>query len=428
MATAGTPFWDIGKSRKMVCAWKIMDPREERAWDELENGNNAVAAALFRAVAEAQPRRSFPLIGESLARIGTKEFARAREALKAAESWMYSDVRTCLEQRMFFIKDQIYSYETVALARDFTTFQKSIQKRVPVIDDRNLVRTPAKSLSPADLSTINSLVSSVTFWPEVEKATKMRGRARLFPLGQKAMSLSAVQEAGPSPNAARESRTLCQLLMLKGHAARSGAKRDYQSAMHDYATAVRLGQNLRHGFLIDHLVGISCEAQGISGLRQMVEDGLITDQQTLDLFQGYIEYLDKAEPRYQPFEQEAYEFLGGFPVTTNPLAEGILATGGQFDFIEAEIRAATTLTELQILKGAVAVKREVQSTNYPPTFNPNLLPEDPFRPQQKIVYQGTGSVALVYSVGPDGRDDKGAVPYDPTNGSVSAGDIVLGLQ
>lgn len=43
----------------------------------------------------------------------------------------------------------------------------------------------------------------------------------------------------------------------------------------------------------------------------------------------------------------------------------------------------------------------------------------------KLAYPDDYSKVLVYSVGPDGIDDRAAVAYDPTNGTMSTGDIIL---
>lgn len=46
---------------------------------------------------------------------------------------------------------------------------------------------------------------------------------------------------------------------------------------------------------------------------------------------------------------------------------------------------------------------------------------DLFRGGNELSYRGT----IQYSVGPDGVDDEGLIIYDPTNGVVSTGDILL---
>lgn len=50
------------------------------------------------------------------------------------------------------------------------------------------------------------------------------------------------------------------------------------------------------------------------------------------------------------------------------------------------------------------------------------LPKDPFT-EGPLSYRVTGRVPQIYSWGPDRRDNYGSLPYDPTNGVLSAGDI-----
>ncbi len=49
------------------------------------------------------------------------------------------------------------------------------------------------------------------------------------------------------------------------------------------------------------------------------------------------------------------------------------------------------------------------------------LPTDPFSPNHRPF----GEKPFPYSIGPDGRDDRGEISYDPTNGTASAGDVRL---
>ena len=50
------------------------------------------------------------------------------------------------------------------------------------------------------------------------------------------------------------------------------------------------------------------------------------------------------------------------------------------------------------------------------------MPVDPFSGAQFLRDETTGAF---YSVGPDGGDDRLRVVYDPTNGTISRGDLVV---
>lgn len=54
------------------------------------------------------------------------------------------------------------------------------------------------------------------------------------------------------------------------------------------------------------------------------------------------------------------------------------------------------------------------------------LPCDPFRAGSvsSFSYDPKSSPVIVYSWGPDGEDNRGAIEYDPTNGVRSIGDII----
>ena len=49
---------------------------------------------------------------------------------------------------------------------------------------------------------------------------------------------------------------------------------------------------------------------------------------------------------------------------------------------------------------------------------------DPFHPKHTLKLRASEGVLYMYSIGPDKVDDLGLIVYDPTNGTVSAGDIV----
>ena len=54
------------------------------------------------------------------------------------------------------------------------------------------------------------------------------------------------------------------------------------------------------------------------------------------------------------------------------------------------------------------------------------LPIDPFSGEPlRYAREGNGKSYRLYSVGPDRTDDKGELWYDPTNGTVSGGDVLL---
>jgi hypothetical protein len=61
--------------------------------------------------------------------------------------------------------------------------------------------------------------------------------------------------------------------------------------------------------------------------------------------------------------------------------------------------------------------------------DPLADPYDPFMPDQVLRYrQISEGQIVVYSVGPDRRDQRGEIEYDPSNGAYSPGDITRHLS
>ncbi|MCE5231468.1 hypothetical protein LLG95_17970 [bacterium] len=88
-----------------------------------------------------------------------------------------------------------------------------------------------------------------------------------------------------------------------------------------------------------------------------------------------------------------------------------------FDEMIARTRAGEALANLDL----AALDRILN-----PTAPPQTLRADPFAtaPLRSIAESTT---TLIYSIGPDLKDDRAALPYDPTNGTLTPGDIILRL-
>ncbi len=95
-------------------------------------------------------------------------------------------------------------------------------------------------------------------------------------------------------------------------------------------------------------------------------------------------------------------------------------------------RFAVLAARMHMLETQVALAARRQGGNYPESLDGLPLragaSTDPFTGKPlhyRVHYARTGSTYDLYSVGPDGVDQSGSVPYDPTNGIRSAGDIAL---
>jgi hypothetical protein len=85
----------------------------------------------------------------------------------------------------------------------------------------------------------------------------------------------------------------------------------------------------------------------------------------------------------------------------------------QFDL--ARLMVATRLMQL----------RGEPSTGSLSAFVPNYLPKAPLDPFSEKPYLWQPSEGCFYSVGPDRTDNRLEKRYDPTNGTLSSGDIGL---
>ncbi len=148
-------------------------------------------------------------------------------------------------------------------------------------------------------------------------------------------------------------------------------------------------------------------------LESMLEDSLREDHQTL------VDYL--ALPYYEAQTVDLNELL-----SQNPLNEVLLPSMQPILAQEARTRAQVRGT---MLSAAVELYRSENDT-YPPSLGhlePNYiseLPEDPFT-GNSFVYAPTESGYLLYSVGPDMRDDGGSLLDDTGAFTERQGDILL---
>jgi hypothetical protein len=99
------------------------------------------------------------------------------------------------------------------------------------------------------------------------------------------------------------------------------------------------------------------------------------------------------------------------------------------NFGDAFIRNLITITDNHLIRVMAALQLyHYDKKEYPNSLDdlfPNYLtaiPKDPFS-DANFIYGKTGDSFYLHSVGPDLNDDKAEIIYDPTNGTVSSGDI-----
>ena len=414
-----------------VCGWKITQDAERDAWKALDGGDYGKAAQLFQSAEQAQPDRPFAYLGEAWARTGAKQFDLARKALQAGREHLPDETRPWLAKFSLFLKDQVYSYETASLGKDadYAAFMESMdagmgdffKKTNPELS--GLTKKAIREWQAKDYQEANKAVTAFPFWIQIQKTNQMRGRGSLMPIGQGAFSGEAWAQA-KVPNFLN-CQQMAKLIVLKGHLSR--AQRAYPQAVYQYTLAVHLGQIMRHGTMISHLIGIAMETIGLNGLLQFIEDGLLSDAPILQYTSQMMGYLDKDEPRQEPGEMLASE-SGLTPFISDPILEAIFLVTAVPNSEEAQTRATMVGTKIALIKAACAVKAKNLKPPFPPTMDAASLPKDPFAPEQPLRYQAAGNEALLYSVGPDKKDENAAAIYDPTNGTLSAGDVILKIR
>ena len=416
---------------KRVCGFKIRNASELAAWKALDTGKHAEAAQLFQKVAKEQPGWPFPLFGECWARIGTSEFDLARQALKNGRAALTPEYRPFLEALDVLLEDQILSYEVqkTAPAQDYLALAESWKgKWVMQSGDRTalnaLTRKKLRDWSAQDFQAAASVVQSCPLWQDLEKGAGMRGRGPLLPIGAKALSIENLASR-PFPNFL-EQHSIAKVLVLAGHGGL--AQNDLKKAAYHYTIPIRLGQNLRHGSVISHLVGIAMEGIGAQALLDLFEDGRIQDPQSLAYIRQTADIVLKAEPEANAGRIFAYE-CHIVPFSSDPFLDYLLSSSMRGNSQEPETRARSTQTRLALVKAACAVKSKSLKPPFPAQLDAGALPEDPFAKGQTLRYiPGAGGPATVFSVGPNRENDHASVAYDPTNGTLSAGDIFVRIR
>lgn len=178
-----------------------------------------------------------------------------------------------------------------------------------------------------------------------------------------------------------------------------------------YHRVIRFGQQLANGPVIPQLIGIAMRSIGEGGFGFLFNEEKITLQEDAQFVYDTLKELRKQEP-----------------LATQ---ESIL----QFATEQANInqmltRAHTSETKLILLETAATAKLyQLKEGKTPQTLQelvPTYLPEVPMDTFAKnpIIYQPSSNHP-VYSYGPDTTDDGGQIMYDPTNGTISKGDLVF---
>ena len=176
--------------------------------------------------------------------------------------------------------------------------------------------------------------------------------------------------------------------------------------------------------LIQKLIGVALRAIAAHGLSLYALNACETGED-LEEFHTMIERL-RCVPK---LEREERIYADGFPVLLSQLE---MSGKSSPNYLEAETRQHVSDMKFSLLRMEAAVKYHLFTTGEFPKkgedFSPFLsegLPEDVFTQSKPMSYKSLSNDEFaVYSVGPDNTDDRASFYYDPTNGTVSPGDIL----
>ena len=189
----------------------------------------------------------------------------------------------------------------------------------------------------------------------------------------------------------------------------------------------RIGQSLNvHGPLMQRIIGIRIRAIACSGLQIYILNAC----ETAEDFQKSWAMLERLhntpaqEDGTNIFEDEMSPFVS--------LLKPVSGTAVP-NYLEAQTRHKITDMKFQLLRMSTAAKyRFITTGDFPSSekefapFLPDGPPPDVFAKNAPLRFtRSSPNEFTVYSIGPDDIDDMASISYDPTNGTITDGDIVM---
>jgi len=200
-------------------------------------------------------------------------------------------------------------------------------------------------------------------------------------------------------------------------------KGDNARALHLLVLDYRLSQILcGHTFMISNLFGIAVKAITCGGMELYMANACRTPEEVKEFFDT-LTRLREVDTSLHWDDFKYMEGIGANPeFATDSVGANLSETSTRWNISETKPRL--------LLAGAAARYHFLTTGKFPGSpeqFAPLLphgLPQDLFTTTTLRLISGKDSF-VVYSVGPDAKDDAASLVYDPTNGTVSAGDIFL---
>ncbi|MBN1902594.1 hypothetical protein JW926_14815 [Candidatus Sumerlaeota bacterium] len=199
-------------------------------------------------------------------------------------------------------------------------------------------------------------------------------------------------------------------------------KGDNQRALHLLTLTYRMGQIYRGKTnMISNLVGIAVWAITESGMEMYILNACRTPDDLREFFMNLRELRKKDQSlHYDDYMELENPIAAVFaPVSLEKHGEEVRTRWNV-----GEARANLLLSAAAARYGLLTIdKFPVSSADFSPLLTTGL-PKDPFIKESVRFIEKMDSFVL-YSMGPDQKDDSAAFPYDPTNGAISSGDIFI---
>ncbi len=194
---------------------------------------------------------------------------------------------------------------------------------------------------------------------------------------------------------------------------------DREAALDILLASYHLGQMMnKDDTILAHLIGIAVRAIATEGLAIYALNCCEKVEEVEQLW----EQLERLEQNIYTIDRDtlfAYE---------TPLGS-LLPERYHPNYLEAMVRHNVTTAKFEILRTATAAwYRAIKQGKFPETSEDfaSLLPEgppaDPFD-SEPLKFRTDDDLFVCYSYGPDEKDNRAAFAYDPTNGTISPGDI-----
>lgn len=187
-------------------------------------------------------------------------------------------------------------------------------------------------------------------------------------------------------------------------------------ALNLLAAICHLGQLMREvRWTAVSAIGAAFVRIGANRLQLFAENCCDTDEELRTLL-ARIDAI-KRSGRPPEFFSEDPVFAGGMPDHYDPKL-----TGPWTDITLDLARMTAAAKYCLLATGAFPMKLE----DFSPLL-PDGLPLDAFTEHDRLKFIPGSEPFVCYSVGPDGKDDLAAIKYDPSNGTVSGGDIFVDI-